>query len=74
MCSLDATDRNKRDFGYGRYLNHSQVRPNLKPVRLIDSASKPHIIFIALCDIDKDSELLFDYNDHVNKDITWLAT
>ncbi|OCT55990.1 hypothetical protein XELAEV_18003951mg [Xenopus laevis] len=47
---------------YGRKINLSRKRPNLKPtMRYFANDSRPHILFSANKDIDVGTELLFDY-------------
>ncbi|XP_041441931.1 histone-lysine N-methyltransferase set-1-like [Xenopus laevis] len=47
---------------YGRKINHSRKRPNLKPmVKYFPDDTRPHILFSANKAIDAGTELLFDY-------------
>ena len=54
---LDATIDNGR---FGRLVNHSKKRPNLKPIKHVHN-NKPRIMFKAITDIEEGSELLYDY-------------
>jgi len=71
LC-LDATKPTKR---IGRLINHSRKAPNCK-TRLYIYEDKPHLIFIALRDIETNEELLYDYGERDRKAIEahpWLA-
>lgn len=47
---------------YGRKINHSKRKPNLKPeVRYLKNGTSPVILLIAKEDIDVGTELTFDY-------------
>jgi histone-lysine N-methyltransferase SETD8 len=56
---LDATEETTRK---GRLINHSKLHPNVKPKVVLFHGS-PRIVFIALSDIQKGTELLFDYGE-----------
>jgi SET domain-containing protein len=77
---FDATDVNEGEAegrqtlkcGFGRYINHSQDRPNLRPRLMelpLEDAShqpwpvRPRVALIALRHIRPKEELLFDYRD-----------
>jgi len=60
MC-IDATDESKSQ-GHGRLINHNRRDANLVPKRVVVDG-KPHIIYIALRDIEENEELTFDYGD-----------
>ena len=69
---IDAT---KDDGSMGCLINHSKKLQNIKPVLKVKEG-KPLINFIALRDIDKDEELLYDYfdNSKVSKvNFPWLT-
>lgn len=56
---IDATSESGR---LGRLINHSKMKPNLKPrVHLLNN--RPYVIMIATRNIKKTEELLFDYGD-----------
>lgn len=70
-------DATRDDGSHGRLINHSRKRPNCKPEVYVDDDLIPHIVMIALRDIDKGEELLYDYgeDDRVNlKNNPWLLT
>ena len=54
---------NKNDCSIGCLINHSKKLQKVKPVLKVKE-DKPLINFIALRDIDKDEELLYDYSDN----------
>ena len=56
---LDATEETGRK---ARLINHSKLHPNVKPKVVIHNG-RPHILFIATCNIPKDTELLYDYGE-----------
>lgn len=56
---IDATADTGR---LGRLINHSRKRPNLR-TKLFILNNEPHLIFVALDDIDEDTELLYDYGE-----------
>ena len=60
MC-LDATYESS-NTRYGRLVNHSVMRPNIKP-KLVVVNSVPRIVFVAIIDIEKNTELVYDYGD-----------
>ncbi len=63
-CSIDATADVPNWSGFGRLINHSRSRPNLKPVVIVDTLNVPHIVlYSGKKDIEAGSELLFDYGD-----------
>ena len=51
---VDATQPNGR---FGRLINHSRKSPNCK-TKLIEFNGRPHLVFIALRDINKNEEIL----------------
>jgi histone-lysine N-methyltransferase SETD8 len=61
---LDATEETGRK---ARLINHSRLNPNVKP-KVVIYNGRPRLIFIATCDIPKDTELLYDYGER-RKDI-----
>jgi len=69
---IDATSESGR---YGRLLNHSRVTPNCvtKVVMLGDT---PRLILVARHDIERGTELLYDYGDRSKESLQahpWLA-
>lgn len=72
LC-VDATLPNGR---IGRLINHSRKAPNCK-TRLFVHKGQPHLIFVALKDIIKNEELLYDYGERDKNAIEahpWLAS
>ena len=53
----------KEDCSIGQLINHSKKMQNIKPVLKVKEG-KPLIRFIALRNIDKDEELLYNYSDN----------
>ena len=51
------------DYSIGQLINHSKNMQNIKSVLKV-TEGKPLIRFIALRNIDKDEELLYDYSDN----------
>ena len=47
---------------FGRLVNHSKLRPNLKPIKHVYN-NKPRIMFKAIREIEVGSELLYDYGE-----------
>ena len=62
-CSIDATQENNT---MGRLINHSRKGGNVTP-KILSIDQKPHIYFIAACEILPGDELLYDYGER-NKD------
>lgn len=58
--AIDATKDNK---SFGRLINHSRQKQNIKPV-VGDKKGKPFVYFVAVSNIPKDQELLYDYGDN----------
>lgn len=57
-----AIDATKEDGTFGRLINHSRLLQNIKPVvGVIDDI--PYVYFVALRNIAKGEELLYDYSD-----------
>ena len=56
---IDATADTGR---LGRLINHSRKRPNLR-TKLFILNNEPHLIFLALDDIEEGTELLYDYGE-----------
>ena len=56
---IDATADTGR---FGRLINHSRKKPNLK-TKLFILNNMPHLIFVALDDIEENTELLYDYGE-----------
>lgn len=72
LC-VDATKPTQR---IGRLINHSRKAPNCK-TRLYIYNNQPHLIFVALRDIEPNEELLYDYGErdrHAIEAHPWLAT
>lgn len=70
-ATLDRT--NKR---LGRLINHSRKIPNCR-TRIFEYNKNPHLIFVALRDVDPGEELLYDYGEtdrHTIEANPWLAT
>lgn len=57
-----AIDGTKENNTFGRLINHSRHNPNIKPV-VGKENGKPFIYFVALRNIIKHEELLYDYGD-----------
>ena len=47
----------------GRYINHSAVHPNVQPKVFYWEDSTPEIVFTASCDIEVNTQILFNYGD-----------
>ena len=58
--AIDATENNN---SFGRLINHSREKSNIKPT-VGSNNGQPYIYFVAISDILKDEELLYDYGDH----------
>nr|XP_027199146.1 histone-lysine N-methyltransferase set-1-like [Dermatophagoides pteronyssinus] len=56
---VDATKPTDR---LGRLINHSRKAPNCK-TKIFEYKQRPHLIFIALRDINQDEEILYDYGE-----------
>lgn len=56
---IDATKPTGR---YGRLINHSRKSPNCKTI-IFEHKQIPHLIFIALKDIQPNEEILYDYGE-----------
>lgn len=56
---VDATEPTGR---LGRLINHSRKTPNCK-TKLFIHNNRPHLIFVALRDIEPHEELLYDYGE-----------
>lgn len=70
---VDATQPNGR---FGRLINHSRKSPNCK-TKLIESNGRPHLVFIALRDINKNEEIVYDYGETDKtalKEHPWLSS
>lgn len=60
---------------YGRLVNHSRRRPNCV-VKVVEVKGKPHLVLLALRDIDIGEEILYDYGDRSKESLMahpWLA-
>ena len=60
----------------GRLINHSRKSPNCK-TKLIELNGKPHLVFIALRDINENEEIVYDYgetNKEAIKEHPWLTS
>ncbi|RWS24423.1 N-lysine methyltransferase SETD8-like protein [Leptotrombidium deliense] len=55
-------DATKPSHRLGRLINHSRKSPNCK-TRLFIHRNRPHLIFIALRDIQPNEEILYDYGE-----------
>ena len=58
-----AIDATKEDESFGRLINHSKRKPNVKPA-IMPKEGVPFISFLATRDIAKDEEILYDYCDY----------
>ena len=58
-----AIDATMEDGSIGRLINHSKKFQNVKPV-VGDKNGMPFIYFLAVSDICKDDEILYDYDDN----------
>ncbi|UXI17886.1 leucine rich domain-containing protein [Sarcoptes scabiei] len=70
---VDATKPTGR---YGRLINHSRKSPNCK-TKIFVLNDRPHLIFIALKDINENEEILYDYGERDRMAIRsnpWLTT
>ena len=56
---------------FGRLVNHSKLRPNLKPIKHVYN-NKPRIMFKAIRQIEVGSELLYDYGETCRETIAAL--
>lgn len=73
VYSVDATKDNGR---MGRLLNHSRKNANVV-TKVIEVDSYPYLCLIAVRDIDKGEELVYDYGERredVVKAMPWLAS
>ena len=71
--AIDATEENG---SYGRLINHSKTSQNIRPVIQVRKG-QPIVIFIALRDIKRNEELLYDYCDtskNAKRIFPWLKT
>lgn len=57
---IDATE-DKPEFGVGRLINHSMLKPNLNKVVRKGCDGKPRLHFVAKHNIPPGVELLYDY-------------
>lgn len=55
-------DATRENFSFGRLLNHSKKKPNIK-ASICEIDGDPRILFTALIDIPSNTELLYDYGD-----------
>ncbi|CAG2114098.1 unnamed protein product [Medioppia subpectinata] len=70
---IDATKPSGR---FGRLINHSRKTPNCK-TKLVESNGRPHLVFIALRDINQSEEILYDYGEtdkNAIREHPWLAS
>lgn len=68
---IDATQETGR---FGRLVNHSRKAPNCIP-KVFTLNDEPRVILVARHDIEKDTELLYDYGDRCKesfKNHPWL--
>ena len=71
-----AIDATKEDGSFGRLINHSKHFQNVKPI-VCNKKGKPFVYFIAVTDIIKDQEILYDYSDNSGMskvNFPWLRT
>lgn len=69
-------DATKPTCRYGRLINHSRKAPNCK-TKVFENGGLPHLIFVALRDIQPNEEILYDYGErdpHAIKSNPWLKT
>ena len=57
-----AIDATKEDGSFGRLINHSKMNANVKPV-VIPENGVPSVYLVAVHNIGKDDEILYDYGD-----------
>lgn len=70
---IDAT---AEDGTFGRLINHSRTRANLRPQRQV-THGVPRIVFVATRQIEAGEELLYDYGDRRPQSLAhfpWLAS
>ena len=58
-----AIDTKNEDESFGRLINRSKRKPNVKPV-VLPKEGVPFIYSLATRDIAKDEEILYDYCDY----------
>lgn len=69
-----AIDATEEDGSVGRLINHSKCNKNIKPVVSIING-QPKVFFVAIRDINRNEELLYDYCDtsrNSKKIFPWL--
>ena len=69
-----AIDATKENNTYGRLINHSKRKPNVKPF-ISTTIGRPNIFFKSITYIKKDEELLYDYGDNCKESVKhfpWL--
>lgn len=67
---IDATAE-RPAWGLGRLINHSRLRPNIKP-KIVAVDGIPHVCFFALRNIPRGKELLYDYGDY-KTELNWMS-
>ncbi|KAL0207065.1 hypothetical protein P9112_012776 [Eukaryota sp. TZLM1-RC] len=67
--ALDATEPHPC-WGYGRYVNHSYLNPNVKS-KVVPVNRIPRLVFFACRDISKGEQLFVDYGDRTSS-LPWL--
>jgi hypothetical protein len=71
MC-VDATYDRGGD-GWGRLINHSHTRANLKTIKVTGPSGEPRLLFVTTMEVGKHEELMFDYGDRENVEaFPWL--
>lgn len=60
--TIRCVDATKPTGRYGRLINHSRKALNCK-TKVVEHNDIPHLIFIALRDIEADEEILYDYGE-----------
>lgn len=58
-----AIDATRDDKSFGRLINHSKHKANIKPCVAADKSGNPHVYFTAVTNIHAGEELLYDYGD-----------
>lgn len=69
--SIDATEE---DGSFGRLINHSRLKPNVK-VKIVASDTRPYLCMFAATSIESGQELLYDYGERSKTTIenfAWL--
>lgn len=72
--SVDATEE-KEEFGVGRLINHSRLKPNLAVQRVDMQFGPPLLALVAIAAVKPGDEVLYDYGEtrpDILAQCTWL--